>query len=168
MTKETNPKRQSSFLEHGWAVWALILLITLIWGYAWVLMKEALQHMGPFTFSAFRFGTGAITLFIFLFFMRLRKPPISQLTLMVIVGLLQTTIVFLFVMYGMQFVDAGKSSFPLYSMPIWSSFLAARILKENITKAKIAGLGLGVLGLVTILGWDLFIGRLSAPYSVKP
>src|SRR5699024_7278554 len=33
------------------------------------------------------------------------------------------------------------------------------ILKENMTKAKIAGLGLGVLGLVTILGWDLFIGQ---------
>src|SRR5699024_7755736 len=94
---------------------------------------------------------------IVLFFMRLKKPSKVQLKHMVIVGLLQTTIVFLLVMYGMQFVDAGKSSVLLYSMPIWSRFLAARILKENITKAKIAGLGLGVLVVVTILGWDLCI-----------
>src|SRR5690625_6345709 len=72
--------------------------------------------------------------------MRLKKPSRVQLKHMVIVGLLQTTIVFLLVMYGMQFVDAGKSSVLLYSMPIWSSFLAAKILKENISKAKIAGL----------------------------
>src|SRR5699024_4638329 len=127
MTKETNPKLQPSFLEHKWAVWALILLITLIWGYACVLINEALQHMGPFTVSALRYDTGAITLFIVLFFMRLKKPSKVQLKHMVIVGLLQTTIVFLLVMYGMQFVDAGKSSVLLYSMPIWSSFLAARI-----------------------------------------
>src|SRR5699024_3035192 len=159
MIKETNPKLQPSFLEHKWAVWALILLITLIWGYAWVLMTEVLQHMGPLTFSAFRFGTGAITLFIVLFFMRLKKPTNSQLKNKVFMGLLQTTIFFLLVMYGMQFVDAIKSSVLLSSMSIWSSFLAAKILKENISKAKIAGLGLGVLGLVTILGWDLFIGQ---------
>lgn len=159
MTKEINPKLQPAFLEYKWAVWALILIITLIWGYAWILMKEVLKHMGPFTFSAFRFGTGAVTLFIVLFFMRLKRPSKAQLKHMVIVGLLQTTIVFLLVMYGMQFVDAGKSSVLLYSMPIWSSFLAAKILKEDISTAKIAGLGLGVLGLVTILGWDLFIGQ---------
>src|SRR5690625_2431174 len=94
-------------------------------------MKEVLQHMGPFTFSAFRFGTGAVTLFIVLSFMRLKKPSRVQLKHMVIVGLLQTTIVFLLVMYGMQFVDAGKSSVLLYSMPIWSSFLATKILRSE-------------------------------------
>lgn len=166
MAKMNDPKPHVSFLQHKWAVWALILIITVIWGYAWVLMKEALQHMGPFTFSAFRFGIGSITLLIVIFLMRMKRPSKDQLKHLVIVGLLQTTIVFLLVMYGMQFVDAGKSSVLLYSMPIWSSFFAVKILKENITKAKIVGLGLGVLGLITILGWDLFVGQsLSALFG---
>ncbi len=75
---------------------------------------------------------------------------------MVVVGMLQTAIVFTFVMYGMQFVNAGKSSVLLYSMPLWSSIFAVKLLGEKITPGKVAGLAMGMLGLVTILGWDIF------------
>lgn len=142
-----------------WIVWLLILLITLIWGYAWVLMKESLDYMGPFTFSAFRFGTGTVVLLLVVFLMRNGIPPKEQWIHLIILGILQTTIVFLLVMYGLTFVDAGKSSVLLYSMPIWSSILAVKFLKEKITVAKIVGLGLGLLGLFMILGWDLWIGQ---------
>lgn len=164
--EQYNTKSHHSFLQRKWIVWVLILLITVIWGYAWVLMKEALKHMGPFTFSAFRFATGSATLLIVVFLRRMKRPTREQLMQLVVAGLLQTTIVFLLVMYGMQFVDAGKSSVLLYSMPIWSSFFAARFLNENITKAKLAGLGMGVIGLMLILGWDILIGQpLSALFG---
>ena len=46
---------------HG-AVAALILL-ALIWGYNWVVMKIALRDCGPFTFAALRSMLGAFVLF---------------------------------------------------------------------------------------------------------
>ncbi|MFD1849064.1 EamA family transporter [Oceanobacillus bengalensis] len=49
-------QKRKSFL------WSFIVVITLLWGYAWVLMKEAHHYMEPFTFSSFRFGIGTITL----------------------------------------------------------------------------------------------------------
>ncbi|MBD1381452.1 DMT family transporter [Bacillus sp. IB182487] len=146
-------------LNNKWIIWFLILLITVIWGYAWVLMKASLQFMGPFTFSALRFGVGSLTLLIILFVMGGGVPPKKQLKHLIIVGLLQTTIVFLLVMYGLRFVDAGKSSVLLYSMPIWSSLLAANILKEKISNRKVLGLSLGIIGLFAILGWDVLIDQ---------
>ncbi|WP_174614308.1 DMT family transporter [Virgibacillus ihumii] len=143
-------------LKHKWMVWMLILLITIIWGYAWVYMKASLQFMGPFTFSAFRFGTGTITLLLFVLFLKVRRPPREMWKHLIVVGILQTSIVFLLVMYGMQFVNAGKSSVLLYSMPLWSSIFAAKILGEKVTPGKMLGLISGMLGLVTILGWDIF------------
>ncbi|ASK62665.1 EamA family transporter [Virgibacillus phasianinus] len=145
--------------KEKWMVWLLILLITLIWGYAWVLMKEVLNFMGPFTFSAFRFGTGTVVLLILVYLMRTKAPPKKNWIHLIVLGILQTSIVFLLVMYGLSFVGAGKASVLLYSMPIWSTILAVRFLQEKVTGAKITGLGLGMLGLLMILGWDLWIGQ---------
>ncbi|SFE48934.1 Threonine/homoserine efflux transporter RhtA [Lentibacillus persicus] len=142
--------------QRKWAAWLLIVMITLIWGYAWVFMKASLNFMGPFTFSAFRFGTGTVTLLIAVWLLKSGKPPRSMWKHLVVVGVLQTTIVFTFVMYAMQFVDAGKSSVLLYSMPLWSSIFAVKILGEKITSGKVAGLVVGMAGLITILGWDIF------------
>ncbi|TMN21427.1 DMT family transporter [Lentibacillus cibarius] len=146
----------NTILKNKWMVWGLILLITIIWGYAWVLMKAALDFMGPLTFSTFRFGTGAVTLLLFVLVLKAGKPPRQMWKHLFVVGMLQTAIVFSCVMYGMQFVNAGKSSVLLYSMPLWSSFLAVKVLGERITPGKIVGLVMGMLGLLTILGWDIF------------
>src|SRR5699024_4281676 len=42
------------------------------------------------------------------------------------------------------------------SMPVWSSLLAAKFLNEKVTPAKGAGLTMGLIGLLTILGWDIW------------
>ncbi|MFZ3576836.1 DMT family transporter [Virgibacillus sp. DJP39] len=149
----------SSLDKKNWVIWLLILMITLLWGYAWVLMKESLHYMGPFTFSAFRFGTGAVVLLLITFLIGKGLPPKKHWMHLFVLGILQTAIVFLLVMYGLRFVDAGKSSVLLYSMPIWSSLLAVKFLNEKITGAKMLGLGLGMLGLLLILGWDLWSGQ---------
>ncbi|MDQ0159858.1 DMT family transporter [Alkalibacillus salilacus] len=150
---------QPTILQNKAIIWGLILTITLIWGYAWVLMKQSLNYMGPFTFSSFRFGTGALTLLIVVWIIRLGLPPKRYIKHLILIGLLQTTIVFTLVMFALMFVDAGKSSVLLYSMPLWSSLLAVKFLGEHLTRWKIAGLLSGMIGLLTILGWDIWLGQ---------
>ncbi|WP_339227278.1 DMT family transporter [Oceanobacillus sp. FSL K6-2867] len=145
--------------ENKFVLWILILLITLIWGYTWVLMKESLNFMGPFAFSSFRFGIGAVTLILMIVFLKIGLPPRESWKHLLVVGLLQTAIVFLLVMFALKFVDAGKSSVLLYSMPIWSSILAAKFLYEKITTVKLSGLLIGMLGLLAILSGDIWTGQ---------
>lgn len=136
------------------ALWLTIITITLLWGYAWVIMKQALQYMGPFTFTTFRFFTGAFALFIIVY---VTKQFISFKTYwkeLIVQGVLQTTIAFALVMGALQVVEAGKSSVLLYSMPIWSSLFAMKWLNEKLSAKKWLGLFLGFFGLITIVGWD--------------
>lgn len=44
------------------AVLALLATI-LIWAYSWIVMKQVLQHAGPFDFAAIRYVLGALVLF---------------------------------------------------------------------------------------------------------
>lgn len=145
--------------KHKWVLWLLIILITVIWGYGWVIMKASLHYMGPFTFTAFRFSVGSLTLLLIVWLMKLGLPPKEYWKHLVIVGLLQTAAVFLLVMYALRFVDAGKSSVLLYSMPMWSSLLAVKYLGEKLTPKKTVGLFTGMVGLLTILGWDIWMGQ---------
>lgn len=132
-----------------------IFIVTLLWGYAWVIMKQSLLYMGPFTFTTLRFTTGFLTLFLVVYLMKRPFEIKKYWKQLIILGLLQTTIVFLLVMYSLKFVDAGKSSVLLYSMPLWSSLLAVKFLKEKLTPMKWFGLLIGLGGLLMIVGWDL-------------
>lgn len=143
-------------LSNGWIVF-LILLITVIWGYGWVYMKIGLDYMGPYTFSALRFAVGSLALIIFISFRKAGLPSKRHVSGLIIVGLFQTAFTFLLVMHAMQFVEAGKSSVLLYSMPIWSSVLAVRFLGERWNRQKVAGILLGSVGLCFIVGWDALI-----------
>src|SRR5690606_34611854 len=143
-------------------IWVLIFSITLIWGYAWVMMKASLNFMGPYTYSSFRFGTGTLTMLIILFLFKIGLPEKKYWKHLFVNGLLQTAAVFLLVMFAMKFVEAGKSSVLLYSMPIWSSLLAVKFLGEKLNVSKTIGLFLGLIGLIFIVGWDLFkVGDLN-------
>src|SRR5699024_6608346 len=140
-------------------IWVLILIITLLWGYAWVLMKAVLDYMGPFTFTSFRFIIGTLVLFLVIWLSRRRFPIKKYWKQLFVQGFLQTALVFLLVMYGLRFVDAGKSSVLLYSMPVWSSIFAVKFLKEKLAPVQIMGLILGVLGIFAILGWDIWLNQ---------
>jgi len=143
--------------SNKWMLWLLIVLTTILWGYAWVHMKASLDYMGPFTFTAFRFSVGALTLLIVNTLMKLGFPNKQYWMPLFVVGLLQTAAVFLLVMYGLKFVEAGKSSVLLYSMPLWSSLLAVKYLEEKLSPKQLIGLLIGMFGLLTILGWDIWI-----------
>ena len=53
------------------AIFALILL-SLIWGYNWVVMEQVIRDVDSFDFSAIRTLLGAASLFLVLFVLR---PP---------------------------------------------------------------------------------------------
>ncbi len=137
----------------------LILIITIIWGLAWVYMKLILQYMSPFTFTAIRFFIGAIVLLIVVIIFKQGIPKKAQWLSLAIIGLFQTAIVFCLVMYSLQFIEAGKSSVLLFSMPIWSAILAVKFLGEKISPLKLLGLIIGLVGLLTIIGWDIWTNQ---------
>ena len=134
----------------------LLLIFTIItWGYSWVLMKQALEYMGPFTFVALRNSIGAI----FLIPLLIRKNSFNLSGIKnsnyFLVGILQTTAMFALIIYGMKFVTAGKTSVVLYTMPIWTTFLIYFYFKEKLSTSKWLGVLSGFIGILFILGWDV-------------
>lgn len=133
-------------------VMGAIVLLCLVWGSLWGLVKHSLQVFPPFLFISTRLILAALTLMLVQHLLRKsifpqrgewKKLMISSV--MICIGFYATQT------FAMQFVDSGLSAVLVFTMPIFIGVLAHYVLKERLNTQKILGLILGTLGLVAIL-----------------
>ena len=141
MTSSAAPRRP--------ALIALVVL-SLIWSYNWIVMKQVLRYIGPFEFSALRYALGTVVLFGVLVLRResLRPPPLLQTAL---IGLAQTMGFQAFVQYALVTGGAGKTALLAYTMPFWVVLFAWWLLNDRPNTRLWIGLGVAALGLLLVL-----------------
>jgi drug/metabolite transporter (DMT)-like permease len=134
---------------------AALVLLALVWGYNWVVMKVAMQYADPFTFGALRNFLGAV--FMFALIAALRRPLRPKaLGLTAVFGLLQTTGFGGLAMWAIYLGGAGKTSVLAYTMPFWLLIIAWPMLGERIRGLQWLSVVLSLAGLVFVLGpWNL-------------
>ena len=135
----------------------LLAFVIITWGYSWVLMKQALDYMMPITFAALRITVGGLMILPLILKSNSFKFSNFIKTDYIVLGLLQTTAMFAFIIYGMTFVTAGKTAVVLYTMPVWTSFLLHFFINEKLSAKQWLGVLFGILGILCILGWDTFV-----------
>ena len=77
----------------------LLAFVIITWGYSWVLMKQALDYMGPITFVALRIAVGGLVILPFIIRNNDFRPAKFLNKNYIILGLLQTTAMFAFIIY---------------------------------------------------------------------
>lgn len=137
-------------------------VLALIWGYNWVVMKIALSYAPPIAFGALRTGGAAAFLFAFLAVSRKSvRAPVS-LGRVALLGVFQTTGFVGLMTLALSQGDPGKTAILVYTMPLWVLMLAAPILGERLSKAKILAGACGVVGILMIFSpWDVHSNLLS-------
>ncbi|HEX2769225.1 MAG TPA: EamA family transporter [Geobacteraceae bacterium] len=133
---------------HG-AVAALILL-ALIWGYNWVVMKIALRDCGPFTFAALRSMLGAFVLLPLLPLKGGTAAPPKAIPAIILLGLFQTAGFLGFTFWALVEGGAGKTAVLVYTMPFWVLILARLFLGERIRGVQWPAVLLSLAGLLLI------------------
>ena len=144
------PARRS----YRWPIMALLLL-AIVWGYSWPLMKMALDYVEPFEFAALRTALGAIVLFVLLPILRRPLRP-KALGLTALLGVLQTAGFVGLLTWALQNGTAGKTSILTYTMPFWLLLMAWVVLGERLKGFQWVAVGVALCGLILILApWHL-------------
>jgi drug/metabolite transporter (DMT)-like permease len=130
--------------------YAALVVLALVWGYTWVVIKVATFDASPLIVATGRNALGVIVLFAALLILRrpLRPTPLIPT---VILGVLQTTGWTLLQTYAVSFASAGKAAVLGYTMPFWVVLLAWPVLGERITGARWAAFALAACGLVFVV-----------------
>jgi drug/metabolite transporter (DMT)-like permease len=152
-----------------WLPIIALLLLSTVWGYTWVLAKQALEFAPPFAFAAERCLGGALALFLTL--KVLGKPlRLVQPGPTLAIGLVQVAAFMMFQTWALVEGGAGKTAVLIFTMPIWTLLMAWPLLGERIRGAQWLAAICTLCGLLMIIEpWDMrttpfskFLGIMAA------
>ena len=136
------------------ALFALIVL-SLIWGYGWIVMKIALRYSGPFDFAALRTLLATVCLFALAGAMKRPLAP-ARLPEVFLLGFLQTFLFLALSMWALVDGGTGKTAVLVFTMPFWTMILAWPLLGERIHGSQWLAVAMALAGLILILEpWGL-------------
>lgn len=127
-----------------------LVLMSLIWSFNWIVMKRAMQYIGPFDFSALRTLFGTALLFALLAFRGepLAPPPLRDT---IAIGVAQTGGFQLLVQLSLVHGGAGKMALLAYTMPFWVIAIAWLFFGERPAARQWLLLAIAAAGLVLVL-----------------
>ena len=144
-----------------------MLVVSLIWGVNFTVVKQALIEISPMAYACLRFIMAAVFLLGILFAtrenLRFQRRDIVSLLLITLVGHVGYQICFI---QGISLTTASNSSLLLATSPIFIALLGFVMRIEQVTFSAGAGIGLSFVGIVLIVG--LGGGGFSAAAETLP
>ena len=138
-----------------------LLILSITWGYTWVLAKQALTYAPPFAFAAERCVGGALALLLAL---KLMGRPLKLVAPgpTLAIGLFQITGFMALSTWALVEGGAGKTAVLIFTMPLWTLLLAWPILGERILGTQWLAAASTLTGLLLIIEpWNMHTSLLS-------
>jgi drug/metabolite transporter (DMT)-like permease len=130
--------------------YAALVLLTLIWGSNWVVMKLALQSANPVVLNVQRTWLATLILFAVLFWRRGPLLPESWIAV-IVTGIFQTTINFGSTTMALAGGGAGRTSVLVFTMPFWTLLFAWPVLHERVKGYQWLALACALAGMVLVV-----------------
>lgn len=129
----------------------LLVVLTLIWGVHWAVVKVGVTYMPPLGYANLRLASGLATVVLVLGLQgKLRLPPREDLPIVFSVGLGQIAAGILVINFVILVVGAGRSSVLQFTMPLWVAILGAVFFRVRPKPHEAIGLALGIIGLTVL------------------
>jgi drug/metabolite transporter (DMT)-like permease len=140
------------------------LILCGIWGSTWLFIKLGLADLPPITFAGIRFVISCAVLFPLVLIRRLPLPAKrGDWWLLIFTGFLSFSLNYGLVFWGEQHISSGLAAVLQSTMPAFGLVLAHfHLPHERMTWVKIAGVVLGVLGVVVVFSNQLAISGRQA------
>ncbi|MEW2414619.1 DMT family transporter [Streptomyces sp. NPDC046866] len=154
--------RTASSPRPGRVDWRLrFALLSVVWGFSFLFIKLGTQAYAPFQVALGRVFFGALALLAVLLF---RREPLPRgrrtWAHLTVAALLLNTAPFSLFSYAELSIPSSLAGICNATSPLWGMALSVVALSEDRpTRRRFAGLGLGFLGVLTVLGaWQGFAG----------
>ena len=132
-----------------------LILLWLIWGFNWVVMRVANDYFPPVFFVACRFSVGAAAMLVICAVRGRLIPPRKFWPWIAVTGVLMMSLNNLMVQICTKFIGAGLTALLDYMQSIFVCILAAFLLKERFTVRKFIGIVCCIAGLAILMNVDM-------------
>lgn len=130
--------------------YAALALLTLIWGFNWIVMKLALERADPVVLNIERTVLAVATLFAMLVWQRRAFWPTAWVPVLV-TGFFQTTLNYFATTMALAGGGAGRTSVLVFTMPFWTLVIAWPVLRERVQGLQWLAVAFAFAGLTLVV-----------------
>lgn len=137
--------------------WAKFWLLAFVWGSSFMLIKIAVDELGPFPLVSIRIGLSAFLFFIYMQATGRRPPSFGNgLGALIFVGVFNTAVPFSLISFGETRIDSSLATVLNSTVPFFNLIIAHFLLAdERLNISKITGLGVGFVGIIILMSRSL-------------
>ncbi len=134
----------------------MLMLLGTIWGASYLFIKVAVADITPLTFVVLRTGIGGVVLTLLLWLRGQRLPRGKLRGPLAFMGLFNTLVPYALINWGEMHISSALAAILTGTMPLFTVVLAHFWADgERLDRFKGAGVLIGFLGVVVLLGPDL-------------
>lgn len=131
---------------------ALLLTLAALWGGSFVFMRVAVPALGAIPLAYVRVSIAAVVLLAIAFAQRRIPPFRTRWRELAVVGVVNSAIPFSLFCYAEQYISASAGAVLNATSPFFAAIAGALWLAQPVTKTKVAGIGLGIVGVIVLVG----------------
>lgn len=137
------------------SLYAMLVTLTLIWGFNWTVMKVVITEVPPWFFRSLCFLSAFVGL---LAIARARglavRVPRGQWGRIALIAFFIVTLQNICMMLALPLLPSGRVVILHYTMPVWLALLGRVVLGEPLTPRRITGVACGLAGVLVLLSKD--------------
>ncbi len=130
--------------------WLYLVILSLIWGSSFILIKKALVGLGPMQLGAIRIIFSGIFLFI-IGFNKIKEIKTKEWLWVVLTGLTGTFFPSFLFAFAETEIDSSVASILNSLVPLNTIILGFLVFKINSTKRQVLGVLIGLIGTVMLI-----------------
>jgi len=137
-------------MKQNFSSWLLFIVLSVVWGSSFILMKTSAEHLNGLQIGATRIFAAGVS-FLPLAIIHISKIPLKKLGIIILTGLLGNFLPAL--LFASAIKENGESSFAsiLNSLtPLFVIVIGVLFYKSKVARRKITGVLIGFAGLVTL------------------
>ena len=134
---------------------ALLLVLALIWGSAFIMIEVVVDEVHPLTIVAGRILIAALLLPAIALAARQGFPPRSAWPLLFVLAALNNVVPFSLVIWAQQHITSSLAATLNATMPLFTFIIAASVGSEKRDTEKALGVVIGLAGAAIVIGADV-------------
>jgi len=148
----------------------ILIVLALIWGASFMLIKIADRELAPATLVLGRIGSAALVLLAISLAKLGGRRTLEEVRAawrwLIVVALVNTALPFWLLSWGEKRIDSGLASIIQGAVPIFNALLAFGFFREaRVSGLRLLGLGIGFVGVAVLLGAQPH-GKLLGAFAV--
>jgi drug/metabolite transporter (DMT)-like permease len=133
---------------------ARLMLLAGLWGGSFAFMRVAVPALGPLWLAFSRVALAFTALFALALVRRSVPPLFAHWRGYLVIGTVNSALPFALFCFAEQYISASAAAILNATSPFFGALVAALWLEEALTLRKVAGMALGLAGVVVLVGWQ--------------